>query len=309
MEWFEPRNFGQWLKRAFGLRPILAVLIVLGFFITEFRFDWVEKALGAYLVRTNPVRPQSGQIWDEGHSKITARQTLEKIVADRMTNRREVQGAASLSELFASMSDGKEGVMLSPDHFRSLYLALPPSISHEILSPFEMIEILNSGQWDRTYVEKNGPELTIYLLDDSNRVLRQLQVSSDLLYRVQQQEAARLGTLDSLPEFRNRIYPADRFFAELASLPDDVRGQVVPQPENLLKISGRIRRVGIADEVVSGFIELAFEVESGTRKKVVFIQGREWAVWLLRTRLKDTQPPKTHFPTIGPTGEKNDDQR
>ncbi|MEJ2097040.1 MAG: hypothetical protein P8Y38_07855, partial [Deltaproteobacteria bacterium] len=75
-------------------------------------------------------------------------------------------------------------------------------------------------------------------------------------------------------------------FHGLQSLPEEVRQSVLLRPENLLRIPGRITRVGISDEAISGFIELAFEIESGTQRTVVLMQGHEWAVWRLRSILE-----------------------
>jgi hypothetical protein len=92
--------------------------------------------------------------------------------------------------------------------------------------------------------------------------------------------------LDDLPSFKNRIYPADRFFKAMDALPpEDLRG-VIPEPEKLMVPSGRITRVGISDEAVSGFIELGFEIQEGTERRVILTKGHEWAVWLLRSYLE-----------------------
>ena len=135
-------------------------------------------------------------------------------------------------------------------------------------------------------LKKKDPDLIVYLLDEKNRVLRQMEISAELLYQLDQHEAARIGSLENLSRFADRIYPAQRFFSELDALPEDVRKSILPQPESLLKIPGRIKRVGISDEAVSGFIELGFEIETGARKQVIIVQGGEWAVWLLRTHLE-----------------------
>jgi len=52
---------------------------------------------------------------------------------------------------------------------------------------------------------------------------------------------------------------------------------------------GHIVRVGISDEAVSGFIELGFEIEDGTGRKVILLKGREWAVWELRSYLEEKE--------------------
>ena len=298
--WFEPRSFSEWLKRAFGLRPMLVALLMAGVLLSELRFDWIERIVGAYLVTTNSERPESGAIWEVGHRNLTAQRTLEKIIAERLETQREVSGAATLKQVADIILNGTDGVMLSPAHFRTLYLGLPASVSQDILSPYDLIAIISSGNWDRTFIEKKESDLVVYLLDEKNRVLRQLEISADLLYQIDQQESGRTGSLENLSRFADRIYPAQRFFSRLDALPEDVRKSILPQPESLLKIPGRINRVGISDEAVSGFIELGFEIESGARKQVVIVQGREWAVWLLRTHLENVPPPSEPLPVGAP---------
>ena len=64
-EWAEPRDFREWAKRVFALRPILLLMMVCSIFILELRFDWMERLLGSYLVTTNSERPESGSIWEK----------------------------------------------------------------------------------------------------------------------------------------------------------------------------------------------------------------------------------------------------
>jgi hypothetical protein len=286
-EWAEPRDFKEWARRVFGLRPILTLLLVSSIFILELRFDWMERISGAYLVTTNSERPESGSIWEKSRQTRTARKTLEQIITDRQTLQREARSAATFTQIAANVTPG-EGVMLSADHFRNLYLRLAPSIAPEVISPFELLGIVSDGLWRRTYFEKSGAGLMIYLLDANNRVLQQLELGSMLLSQLKRAEGALAESLDQLPIFENRIYPAGRFFNSLESFPEDVRRSMVPQPETLLEIPGQIVRVGISDETQSGFIELGFEFLNGAQRRVVIVQGHEWAVWRLRSNLEGT---------------------
>jgi len=286
-EWAEPRDFKEWAKRVFGLRSILTLMLISSVFILELRFDWMERILGTYLVTTNSGRPESGSIWEKSRQTRTARKTLEQIITDRQTLQREARSAATFTQIAANVTPG-EGVMLSADHFRKLYLRLAPSSAHEVISPFELLGIVSDGLWRRTYFEKSGDGLMIYLLDANNRVLQQLELGSMLLSRLKRGEVALAESLDELPIFENRIYPADRFFNSLESFPEDVRRSMVPQPETLLEVSGQIVRVGISDETQSGFIELGFEFLNGAQRRVVLVQGHEWAVWRLRSNLEGT---------------------
>jgi hypothetical protein len=302
-EWAEPRDFREWAKRMFALQPMLLLLVLSSIFILELRFDWIERILGSYLVTTNSERPESGSIWEKSHQTRTAQQTLEQILTDRQTMQREARNAATFTQIAANVALGK-GVMLSADHFRKLYLRLAPSIAHDIISPFELLALVSEGRWRRTYFEKSITGLMIYLLDANNRVLRQLELDSVLLSQLERGEVALAESLDHLPIFKNRIYPADQFFNSLESFPEEVRRSMVPHPETLLAISGQIVRVGISDETLSGFIELGFEFFDGTQHHVVLVQGHEWAVWHLRSHLEGmdmekpagkTDDPKKHW--------------
>jgi hypothetical protein len=288
-DWVEPRDFKEWAKRIFGLRPILTVILIGCILILELRFDWMERILGVYLVTTNVERPETGSIWEKTHQTLTARQTLEQILSDRQALQREARSAETFTQIADSVTNGN-GVMLSADHFRKLYLRLAPAIAQEIISPFELLELAGNGRWHRTYFEKFGIGLMIYLLDDGNHVLRQLELNSTLLSFLKRSEMALTESLDQLPIFKNRIYPADRFFIALTDFPEDVRRSMLPHPETLLAASGQIVRVGISDETLSGFIELGFEILSGTQRQIVLVRGHEWAVWRLRSHLEEKKP-------------------
>ena len=299
-DWAEPRDFSEWAKRVFGLRSVLMIILVSCIFILEFRFDWVEQVIGSYLVTTNSERPESGSIWEKSHQTRTARQALEQILTDRQTLQREARRADTFTQIAANVTPGK-GVMLSADHFRNLYLRLAPSVAHDIISPFELLGLVSTGQWHRTYFEKPGAGLVIYLLDADNRVLRQLELGPVLLSQLKRGEVALAEALDQLPIFKNRIYLAEEFFNSLESFPEEVRRSMVPYPETLLEVPGQIVRVGISDETQAGFIEMGFEFSNGTQRRVVLVQGHEWAVWRLRSRLEGLE--------MGPAAGQSDIQK
>jgi hypothetical protein len=285
-DWSEPINIKDWLQRVFAMRPILLTLLFAGFIILEMRFDWVERAVGAYLVTTNSARPESGAVWEKGRRTRTAQRNLEKIITARQTSQREARSAETFSQIAAGLTAG-QGAMLSAERFRQLYLAMPRSVSREIISAFDLLKIAGQGNWRRTYFEKSGDDLAAYLLDAENRVLREIEVPSTILQQLDREDSVQAETLEDLANFKNRIYAADRFFEVLTALPEEIRRNVILNPETLLKPTGQIMRVGISDETVSGTIELGFEFVMGTRRQVFLAQGQEWAVWKLRSFLAD----------------------
>ena len=283
--WTHPRDVNDWLKRLATLRPVVVVFVILLVLTAELRFDWAERLLGSYLVTTNPLRPESGAIWEKGHRTEDARQVLDKIVTDKQAVQREAREAENFTQIAQTLSRGIELIISAP-HFRHLYNQLPPEIASELLSPYSMVRIISEREWERTFFEPGVEGFNIYLLNKDNRVLKQMTVSADMLTRIERGETPRTDTLDHLPQFENRIYPAQRFFKALESVSEDARRQALPWPENLLKSPGSVTRVAISDEVLSGYIEMGFELEENNRTRVVLFQGRDWAVARIRAVLE-----------------------
>ena len=161
-----------------------------------------------------------------------------------------------------------------------LQFVIPMSLMIAVLLTF----LRMSG--DNEIIALRASGFSIYFLNKDNRVLQQLTVSADMLARMEHGETPRIDRLENLPQFANRIYAADRFFRALESVSEDVRRQAVPWPENLLKSPGRVSRVAISDEVLSGYIELGFELEEPTQTRVILFQGRDWAVARIRAVLE-----------------------
>jgi hypothetical protein len=288
-EWSEPRNLREWGQRALHLRALLLGSVLSAMIVAELELNWVERVTGAYLVSTNSARPESGAIWEQGRKTQTARTTIEKLATDREANQRLARNAASLSEIVSALSPG-QGVMLSAEHFRELYQRLPQGFASEMISPYDLLRHVSNGRWSRTYLEKSSDGLVVYLLEPNNHVLHQLKVASPSLALLARRSAAASQSLEDFPVFQNRIYAAERFFQALAGLSDEERRALLPQPERLLEVSGQVASVGISDEAVSGFVEIGFEIRQGSQRRVLLVQGQDWAVWRLRSRLETKAP-------------------
>ncbi len=285
MHWTEPKNVSEWIQRLLSARTLMVSMLLLVFVISELRFDWMEQRLGSFLVSTNATRPESGAIWEIGKQTRTAHQAIEKIVTDRRTSYREAENATSFKQIAATIQP-EEWLLVPPDLFRKLYLELPPDVALEIIPSFELLELINNRDWERTYFEKDGDGLNIYMLDKDNRVLKRLPISPDLLYMMAYSDVAVGERLETFPIFEGRIYPGDLFFQVLKDLTPEVREGVLRRPEHLLRVPGNIVRIGISDEAISGFIQIGFEIESGAQQMLILLQGHEWAVWRLHSLLE-----------------------
>lgn len=281
----EPKDVRQWAARALSGPACVLAAVLLAMAAAEMKLNWIERLIGAYLVATNADRPESGAIWEKGRKTQAARMRVDKLASERETHQRLARNAGTLNEVIAALSPG-QGVMLSAEHFQELYQKIPAGIAADILSPFDLLRFASEKRWNRVYLEKSADGLMMYLLEPNNHVLRQLKVAAAALTLMARKSDMATQSLENLPSFQNRIYPADRFFAALASLPEEERRGLIPQPERLLEVSGQITRVGLSDEALAGFVDIGVEIRSGSQPRVLLVQGQDWAVWRLRALLE-----------------------
>lgn len=292
--WYAPTSFKDHLRRLMALRSVLVLAVILSLLVTEFRFDWVESVVGAYLVSSNHQRPESGVVWEQGHKSDLARKRLSQYMDERSGVQREVRRAASMGQVIAGM-DAERGAMISAGHFVELYQKLPPVLSHEIISPYALLANLSGDHWKRTFFERQGDEqLNIYLLDDHNQVLRRLSVAPILIEHIHNGEVAILTRLDQLGDFAGQIYSAERFFRALNTLSEDEKKGILDRPADLLAVSGRIIRVGISNQPMAGAVDIGFEVEDAQGAKVILTQAMAAYVsrlqWILGAPTPAIQP-------------------
>ena len=74
------------------------------------------------------------------------------------------------------------------------------------------------------------------------RSFLRLDLGPDLVEHIRRGEVAIQAGLDQLSDFSAHIYSAGHFFSVLNTLPENVRNDAVAQPEDLLRISEKIRR-------------------------------------------------------------------
>ncbi len=283
--WYDPVNFSEWLKRAFSIVNI-AVFVVTAFLVfSEFRFDWLEKAVGSYLAATNESRPETGTIWETGKQMSNAQQYLNKIISEQQDVRQNIAQADSLSGLVSRLLPG-QWVTLEKQQFKDIYLGLENTAASEIIDPAELVWLLNGRDLERIFCEGVIDGIKFYFIDSQNRVIRQLDLKKEQILKIEKSEKAVAGSLSDMEEFTGRIYSARDFFQAVFTLPKDSIPDLMQNPEALLRADGRMTRVGIWNEARNGYIILGFEFKQGSETEIIFLKGREWAVWQLSLNLK-----------------------
>lgn len=284
-QWYEPSSFSEWLIRAFSFLNMAVFLMTAIFIFSEFRSDWFERLVGSYLVSTNESRPETGAIWETGKQTSNAHEYLNKMISKKEDTRQNAHQATSFSSLAESILPA-EWVTLEKSHFKALYLALETPVASKIIEPSQLVWLLNGSALDRIFCEGVTGGIKIYFIDSDNRVIKQMDLKKEDLLEMETGVKPVPGKLADMDGFQGRIYPAQNFFDGLFKLPADIIPDLMTDPGTLLKQEGKITHIGIWNEAKNGYIKLGFEFESAEGHQVVFIKGREWAVWQLSLNLK-----------------------
>ena len=282
--WYEPTDTSQWLKRIFSVLNLTIFILAATFVISELRFDWCESMIGAYLASINNSRPETGAVWEAGRQTSRAHTYLKNITDGRQNAARHAQEASSFVELASKILPG-QWAGIDKNHFKRLYLDLPDSMAQELIMPAELIWIFSGTGLQRIFCEGKSGGLDIFFLNPNNRVIKQITLKKADLERLEKDEAASPGHLEEIPGFEGRIYPASVFFNALLQLPKEIIPDLITNTDMLLNQEGEIVRAGIWNEVDAGYIKLGFEFKNDTKTSVLFIKGREWAVWRLSMKL------------------------
>lgn len=284
-QWYEPFSFTEWIKRTFSILNIIVAVITITFIVSEFRFDWFENLVGTYLAGTNASRPQKGPIWETGQQASSAQQYLNNIISQKEETQKNVSQAVSFIDLSSNIKPG-EWVTLEKQELKKLYLNAHRSTADRIIEPAYLLWVLNDRALDRIFCEGTLQGFNLYFIDSQNRVIKKIELSRDDISSLVEGIRPVPGSLEDMPEFSGRIFTADDFFKGLFKLPSDIIPDLISHPEVLLNLEGQITHVGIWNESQDGYIRIGFEISLDDGSQVVFMNGREWAVWQLSLNLK-----------------------
>ncbi|MBF0259394.1 MAG: hypothetical protein HQK62_11245, partial [Desulfamplus sp.] len=227
--WYEPTKTGEWLRRIISFSNLLILCIATVLVISELRFDWCELMIGRYLASLNSSRPETGAVWKAGEQSSRAHTFLKNIIQERQNAARYAQEATSFAELASGILPG-QWANIDKDHFKRLYLAIPPAAASELIPPADLIWLFGRGTLTRIFCEGKPYGLEIFFLNSENRVLRQITMNKTKMEKVEKNEATFKGTLEQIPEFKGRIYPAELFFKVLLELPQDIIPDLITTP-------------------------------------------------------------------------------
>lgn len=243
----------------------VAGLIVLSAFLSlEFYTNLFEKSVGYYLKWENHKRPQLGRMWDRDRQSLVAQAKIKSIRTSLDLQEETALGISSFKHLFEGISPGFP-LVVSREKFLQLYYDFPGQWSEQIISSYDLIDLDSKKIWDRVFLKRFGPWITIQFIDRQNIPIHELFLSVDTLFEVQATRTVKRGTLEDSRFTANRIFLISEFLPVLKSLDSITQKAVFPEPRWFLGKNYHVTRVGISDFSAGELAEhLLFGVEYDT---------------------------------------------
>ena len=225
----------------------VAGLIVLSAFLSlEFYTNLFEKSVGYYLKWENHKRPQLGRMWDRDRQSLVAQAKIKSIRSTLDLQEETALGISSFKHLFEGISPGFP-LVISREKFLQLYYDFPGQWSEQIISSYDLIDLDSKKIWDRVFLKRFGPWITIQFIDRQNIPIHELFLSVDMLFEVQATRTVKRGTLEDSRFTANRIFLISEFLPVLKSLDSITQKAVFPEPRWFLGKNYHVTRVGISD--------------------------------------------------------------
>ena len=243
----------------------VAGLIVLSAFISlEFYTNLFEKSVGYYLKWENHKRPQLGRMWDRDRQSLVAQAKIKSIRSSLDLQEETALGISSFKHLFEGISPGFP-LVVSREKFLQLYYDFPGQWSEQIISSYDLIDLDSKKIWDRVFLKRFGPWITIQFIDRQNIPIHELFLSVETLFEVQATRTVKRGTLENSRFTASRIFLISEFLPVLKSLDSITQKAVFPEPRWFLGKNYHVTRVGISDFSAGEFAKhLLFGVEYDT---------------------------------------------
>ncbi len=233
-----------------GVRKLwhgVAGLIVLSaIFYLEFYTNLFEKSVGYYLKWQNHKRPQLGRMWERDRQSLVAQAKIKSIRSSLDLQEETTLGISSFKYLFEGLSPGFP-LVVSREKFLQLYYDFPGQWSEQIISSYDLVGLDSRKKWDRVFLKRFGPWITLQFIDRQNIPLHELFLSVDTLFEVQATRTVKRGTLEDASFSERLIFPISEFLPVLKSLDAVTQKAVFPEPRWFLGKNYHVTRVGISD--------------------------------------------------------------
>jgi hypothetical protein len=225
---------------------VAGLIVLSAFLFLEFYTNLFEQSVGYYLKWQNHKRPQLGRMWERDRQSLVAQAKIKSIRSSLDLQEETALGISSFKHLFEGISPGFP-LVVSREKFLQLYYDFPGQWSEQIISSYDLVDLDSKKTWDRVFLKRFGPWITLQFIDRQNIPIHELFLSVDTLFEVQATRTVKRGTLEDAEFIANRIFSISEFLPVLKSLDTITQKAVFPEPRWFLGKNYHVTRVGISD--------------------------------------------------------------
>lgn len=255
---------------------ILGIVIILLFLIIESLFDVAEKGVGEILVLTNSIRPRVGPVWKREINDEIATRQLQEMISEIPEQKQQIIEILSFESMLQHLEQQPE-ILISKKSFLKIYAQLPYSLAQQIISPYDLLELMQNPRWQQSRLQKSENDLAIYLLDGENELLKNCHLALNQLNEMSQPAAEPIALLENSEEFRGRMIPRAVFLTAFNVLPANIKIFVMNDPMQLIRWDETLQQVAISRYVIDGAVTIGFQIQTGISSSVVRYQASEIA--------------------------------
>jgi hypothetical protein len=240
---------------------LLCLLIVVG--ALEFYGKIFERGVGHYLKWQNHKRPQLGRIWERDREALVAQAKIKSIRTGLDLKHNTAESLKTFNELFEQLEPAFP-LLVSRKKFLELYFDFPGPWSERIVSSYELLQIDAEKNWERVFLKRFGPWITIGFLDLQGVPIREIFLSVDTLFEVQSTRTIKRGRLEEMGFQQERIFSRDQVVSVVETLDPETQKAVFPEPRWFLEKDYHVTRIGVSNQTSQSANHMVFGIEYNT---------------------------------------------
>ncbi len=242
---------------------VILFCLLIGGGALEFYGKIFERAVGHYLKWQNHKRPQLGRIWERDREALVAQAKIQSIRSGLDLQNNSAESLQTFNELFETLEPAFP-LLVTRKKFLELYFDFPGPWSERIVSPYELLQIDAEKNWERVFLKRFGPWITIGFLDLQGVPIREIFLSVDTLFEVQSTRTIKRGRLEEMGFQKERIFSRDQVVSIVQTLDPATQKAVFPEPRWFLEKDYHVTRVGVSDQTPQSQNHMVFGIEYNT---------------------------------------------
>jgi hypothetical protein len=242
---------------------VVLLCLLIGGGALEFYGKIFERGVGYYLKWQNHKRPQLGRIWERDREALVAQSKIQSIRSGLDIQNNSAESLQTFNELFEKLEPAFP-LLVTRKKFLELYFDFPGPWSERIVSSYELLQIDAEKNWERVFLKRFGPWITIGFLDLQGVPIREIFLSVDTLFEVQSTRTIKRGSLEEMGFQKERIFSREQMVPIVATLDPETQKAVFPEPRWFLEKDYHVTRIGVSDQISRSQNHMVFGIEYNT---------------------------------------------